>query len=268
MHDVAVRPLRTPEDYAACIRLQEETWGAQFSERVPAAILKVSQRIGGVAAGAFDPAGRLLGFVFGMTGVQDGRLVHWSDMLAVRPELRDRGLGRLLKEFQRDAVRPLGVAEIQWTYDPLVARNAHLNINRLGVRVVEYVRDMYGSDTDSALHRGLGTDRFVVGWPVADGGSEAAARDVLARLPGAADGPVANSAGADGDLAGAPLLRVEIPPDVHAVQAASLERAAAWRASTRRAFEHFLTRGYAVAGFYRDADRCFYVLQSAARGHR
>jgi predicted GNAT superfamily acetyltransferase len=262
---VAVRPLRTAEDYAACLQLQDETWGAQFSERVPAAILKVAQRIGGVAAGAFDPDGRLLGFVFGMTGVQDGHLVHWSDMLAVREGLRDAGIGRRLKEFQRDAVRRLGVTTILWTYDPLVARNAHLNFNRLGVHVTEYVRDMYGADTDSALHRGLGTDRFVVAWPVAEDGDARTVRDVLARLPAAADAPLANGE-SSADRAATPLVRVEIPPDIHAVQAASLEQAAAWRADTRRAFEHFLARGYAVTGFYRDRDsgRCFYVLHSAA----
>src|SRR5919201_4895873 len=190
-----VRHVRTHEEYVSCVALQEETWGAAFSERAPAAILKVSQRLGGIAAGAFDAQDRLLGFVFGITGVEHGRLVHWSDMLAVRPEFRDHGIGRRLKEFQRDALRALGVELVYWTFDPLVARNAHLNFNRLGVRVAEYVIDMYGSDTDSALHRGLGTDRFVVAWPVApDAGDPLATRDVLARLPDAADAPIANSA--------------------------------------------------------------------------
>ena len=76
----------------------------------------------------------MLGFVFGMTGVQDGRLVHWSDLLAVRPEARDRGLGRRLKLYQRSLVAELGVTRMLWTYDPLVARNAHLNLNALGAR--------------------------------------------------------------------------------------------------------------------------------------
>src|SRR5213080_165617 len=165
-----MRHLSTHEDFVACVALQEDTWGAAFSERVPAAILKVSQRLGGITAGAFDAQDRLLGFVFGMTGVENGRLVHWSDMLAVRPELRDHGIGRRLKEFQRDTLLERGVGLVYWTFDPLVARNAHLNFNRLGVRVLEYVIDMYGSDTDSALHRGLGTDRFIVAWDIATPG--------------------------------------------------------------------------------------------------
>src|SRR5207302_4181903 len=119
----------------------------------------------------FAAQDRLLGFVFGMTGVENGRLVHWSDMLAVRPELRDHGIGRRLKEFQRDTLLERGVGLVYWTYDPLVARNAHLNFNRLGVRLAEYVEDMYGI-TDSTLHGGVPTDRLIVAWPTHDAAIE------------------------------------------------------------------------------------------------
>src|SRR5690606_23168912 len=169
--DVVVRPPATLEEFRACVELQRETWGADFEECVPAAILKVSGRIGGVTAGALDGAGGLLGFVFGLTGLDGGRLVHWSHMLAVRAEWRDRGRGRRRRLYQREAVARLGAEAIYWTFDPLVARNAHLNLNRLGARVVEYVEDMYGP-TGSHLHAGLGTDRLVIAWPVQ--GTEAA----------------------------------------------------------------------------------------------
>src|SRR5438874_426281 len=165
--DVDIRPLQTLDELRACVTLQRETWGDEFTDVVPASILKVSQRVGGVAAGAFDADGKLLGFVFGLTGVERGRIVHWSDMLAVRPEARNLGLGRRLKEHQRHAVRELGGSVIYWTFDPLVARNAHLNFNRLGVRLAEYVENMYGV-TDSVLHGGIPTDRMVVAWPTRD----------------------------------------------------------------------------------------------------
>ena len=107
--DIDVRHLATHEEFVACVELQHKIWGAGFSERVPAAILKVSQRIGGVTAGAFDESGDIVGFVFGMTGVENGELVHWSDMLAVRADLRDHGIGRILKEFQlRTLLFPYG----------------------------------------------------------------------------------------------------------------------------------------------------------------
>ena len=273
--ELRIRQLRSHEEFAACVALQHETWGADFSERVPAAILKVSQRIGGVTAGAFDAQERLVGFVFGMTGVENGRLVHWSDMLAVRPELRNRGIGRRLKEFQRDTLLGRGVGVIYWTFDPLVARNAHLNLNRLGVQVAEYVIDMYGSDTDSALHRGLGTDRFVVAWRIAE-----PARSVR-RAAGASPTPpatrtarVLNASAGDGvpaiprlpDGPAEATLRVEIPLEIDRVQEASLTLAGRWRAATRAALTWGLENGYRVDGFYRDdqAARGYYVLSRSA----
>jgi chorismate synthase len=258
-----IRHLGTQEEFDACVALQHETWGADFSERVPAAILKVGQRLGGVTAGAFDAQERLVGFVFGITGIENGRLVHWSDMLAVRPELRDHGIGRRLKEFQRETLLRLGVGVIYWTFDPLVARNAHLNFNRLGVQVTEYVIDMYGRNTDSALHRGLGTDRFIVAW-------ETATPETPERPAGTGTGTVLNASDGDGVPAmprlftGSPdaSLRVEIPLEIDKVQQASLALAGRWRATTRAALTWGLARGYRVAGFYRDAgaQRGYYIL--------
>ncbi|MDQ3698263.1 MAG: GNAT family N-acetyltransferase [Gemmatimonadota bacterium] len=261
---LAIRPVRTLAEYAACVALQDATWGAGFSERVPTAILKVAQRIGGVTAGAFAADGTLLGFVFGMTGVDNGRIVHWSDMLAVRTDARNLGIGQRLKAYQRDHCRRLGVEVIYWTYDPLVARNAYLNLGRLGARAVEYVCDMYGAETDSPLHRGIGSDRFVVAWEIARPSPTPGSDDIATLIPAAMEAPVVGTPESnDAPLArGVPLLRVEVPADIGAVQARSLDDAARWRASTRGAFTTALANGYAVAGFYRDAGgRCYYVLQ-------
>ena len=272
---VDIRPLRTTDELLACVELQRSTWGEAFSDLVPASILKVSQRVGGIAAGAFDADGRLLGFVFGLTGVERGRVVHWSDMLAVREEARDLGLGRMLKEYQRDAVRALGGTVIYWTYDPLVARNAHLNFNKLGVCVAEYVEEMYG-DTDSELHRGLGTDRFVVAWPVLRHESEThaiASRKLAADTSDAVRAaPLLNPDLADGTVPDLSVVektrprhvRVAIPRDISAVQSQSLDVAGRWRQSTRRAFQWALARGYSVRGVYADqgGECSYYVLTS------
>jgi chorismate synthase len=261
-----IRHLGTQEEFEACVALQHETWGADFSERVPAALLKVGQRLGGVTAGAFDAQERLVGFVFGITGVENGRLVHWSDMLAVRPEVRDHGIGRRLKEFQRETLLRSGVGVIYWTFDPLVARNAHLNFNRLGVEVREYVIDMYGSNTDSALHRGLGTDRFIVAWDIATPGATdtPAWREATraARVVNASDGDRIPTMPRLRDGPAAATLRVEIPLEIDTVRDASLSVAGRWRATTRAAFTSLLAHGYRVAGFYRDAEaeRGYYVL--------
>lgn len=268
---VSIRSLRTHGEYRTCVELQRETWGTHFNEVVSPTLLKISQRVGGVAAGAFDGSGNLLGFVFGLTGIESGRLVHWSHMLAVREAARDAGIGRRLKEYQRDVLRSLGVETVYWTFDPLVARNAHLNLNRLGADVLEYIVDMYG-DTASSLHSGLGTDRFVVAWQLDRSATVSGARRSLFDPAPIAAAPVVNAVVAAENrsvpvelpLEVAPAVRVEIPPDIQETKATLPEAANAWRATTRRAFAWYLERGYRVAGFHRDREtgRSFYVLSS------
>ena len=250
-----IRPLATHEEREACVELQRETWGREFTELVPPSLLFAVQKIGGVVAGAFDRGGQMLGFVFGFTGTEGGELVHWSDMVAVRADAQGRGIGPALKAYQREAVLRLGVRTMYWTCDPLVAKNAHLNFNHYGVRVVEYVRDLYGSETRSVLHRGLGTDRFIVAWPLDRAGpppgSSAAALAAPVVNPDTEEG----GTGDPQPFAAAPppALRIEIPDDIGRVQARSLEVAGRWRATTRRAFLWCLGHGYTVAGFTRDA---------------
>jgi len=269
--DVAfeIRPVRTIEEAQRCVALQKEIWGAAFSELVPPAILWAAQKIGGVTAAAYDADDRLAGFVFGMTGIQEGRLVHWSDMLAVRPDLRDRGLGVRLKRYQRDALLPLGVETVYWTFDPLESKNAYLNFGRLGIIAREYHPDLYGR-TDSPLHQGIGTDRLIAVWEIA---SERVRRRLEGEPPPSAedvaDAPLVNETrpGASGieslepdlDL-DAERIRIAVPADIQALKARSPELAAAWRARTRAAFEAYLGRGYVAVEVVREGERSCYVL--------
>jgi chorismate synthase len=266
---IEIRALHSDADLQRCVELQRATWGADYDDIVPPSVLKVAQKVGGVAAGAFDESGRMVGFVFGMAGVRDGRIIHWSDMLAVRAEARDHGVGQRLKEFQRNAARASGATTMYWTYDPLVARNAHMNFNRLGVMVDEYVEDMYGA-SESDLHRGLGTDRFIVAWSLDDDRragnektaiSDAPVMNVNARTPTAAE---LLAFGASRPTA----LRVEIPLDIVAVRDAAPSEAVQWRASTRQAFQWALANGYSVERFVRDAERQrgHYVMALRATG--
>lgn len=218
----------THEELVACVELQRATWGGDFAEIVSPSLLKITRRVGGVSAGAFDDRNELIGFVYGITGVEGGKLVHWSHMLAVRSGLQNHGVGRALKEYQRDAVLALGVDVMYWTYDPLVARNAHLNFNVLGVRAVEYVVDMYG-ETESILHRGIGTDRMVVAWDLGrDEGASATER-------------------------GGGTRRIEVPLDINALQFENPQLAAEWRSVTRPQFLTAMTLPSRVYGFTVDA---------------
>lgn len=276
--DFTIRSFETTEEYRACVELQEETWGVGFSERVPSAILKVSQILGGVSAGAYDVGNRLVGFVFGMTGLRDGEVVHWSDMLAVRPEARDAGLGRRLKEYQREQVLSRGVRTMFWTFDPLQSRNAHLNVTRLGAVVREYRENMYG-DTDSPLHRGIGTDRFVALWQL----DSDRVRTRLERAAVTSDeneeprglwpDPAAFHLALEADTSSplprpgdvviedADFVAVRIPSDIGGLMTHDVELARAWRVATRRVFRYYLESGLEVRAFQRGPTVSTYYLK-------
>lgn len=268
-----IRELQSAEDFRAFEELQKDVWGQNLVEVITAPLARIVQRIGGIAAGAFDRQGAMLGLVFGFTGIKGGIPVHWSHMLAVRESVRDTGLGRKLKLYQRDMLLQAGIKEMYWTFDPLVARNAHLNFNSLGVEVIEYVPDMYGPGDDSELFRGLGTDRFIVVWRIGSVSVEKALESGEASAGHRFDAaPLVVSRSIDSDPLSAPwfhknvagpLLRVEVPPDIHFLRDKSADAAAQWRTTTRNAFGTLLGLGYRVTGFYREkrSGRCFYCLE-------
>ncbi len=271
------RPLSSEDDFAACIELQRATWGRDFSDAVPMSILKITQKAGGIAAGAFAADGRLLGFVYGLTGVKPGsappKVFHWSHMLAVDPAARDLGLGTRLKRYQRELLLPLGVDRVEWTYDPLEARNAHLNLNHLGALPDQYVRDMYEGEFGSDLARGIGTDRFILAWAIAGdrverrlAGGPPSREETIRRFGDAPRigpdnfGPDVNE---NEPLPAGPRVRIEIPASVQDLKTADLDRARAYRGSTRRAFEHYLELGWRIGSYYKDpiGDVCYYCAE-------
>jgi len=241
---VSIRPLKTMADYAKAAELQALTWGLDYADIVPASVLKVAAEVGGITLGAFAPDTTMVGFVFGLTGPREGSLAHWSHMLAVRPRWRDQGIGRALKSEQASLLRARGVDAMLWTFDPLVARNAHFNLTRLGVQVERYVPDMYGA-TGSALHA-FGTDRFVVRWSL---DSEC--------------GPDRDALGRTNEETAGPYRRITIPRDIEAVHVSDPARALRWRADSRAAFTAALEEGYEIVGFSRaDESDCHYLLRA------
>ena len=254
------RPFATPEDAAACFDLQGEIWGRTF-DRVPASLLRVATGIGGLAIGAFDDSGALVGFVFSLAGMHNGEPIHWSHMLAVREAARGTGVGRHLKEMQQAILARRGIKRVLWTFDPLQARNAHLNFNRLGVRLIDYVENMYGI-TASPLHHGLATDRLVVELPTTALPARAAANGANGTLPVLTPFPHAGDVTVDLDETNVPAVLIEIPTDLQRVTSTTPDVAGTWRLATRASFLTALRRGYDVTGLRRDltTNRAFYTL--------
>lgn len=263
-----IREMASLAEYQACVLLQEQIWGAGFSELVPGAILRVAQKIGGVSGGAYDGNGQLAGFVFGMTGIRDGVIVHWSDMLAVRPDARGTGLAERLKQYQRDRVRALGATVMYWTADPLVARNAQFNINVLGALPAEYVENMYGENTGSTLHGAMPTDRVVYRWQLnapppsaRNGQPHERDRDLLSAITVGADGvPRAVPTGEHR------VVRVHLPNDLSQLHAAGGSSARDWRLAVRDAFTSRLDHGFTVERFVRGVGDAlpYYVMTASA----
>lgn len=262
---ITIRSIDTLAELQACVALQEHVWGAGFSEAVPVSLLKAATYVGGLAIGAYDRDDVLVGFVFGLTGVHEGRTLHWSHLLGVADAARNLGVGRMLKEHQRDELARRGIAEMRWTFDPLIAKNAHLNLNLLGARVVRFAPNMYGT-TGTPLHHGLPTDRFVVSCPTVDAAGGRRRVEMAAD-----DAPVLSlEPRLDDDLLDTRRLpariRLEVPTDFQGMMAQSPARAAEWHAAVRTQLLWAIGGGYAVAGLQRDAvsSRSFYVLTSAA----
>jgi predicted GNAT superfamily acetyltransferase len=150
------------EELEACVALQKEVWNFDDVDLVPLRMFVVSQKIGGQTIGAFQ-GDELVGFAFSIPGSRAGHAYLHSHMLAVRDSFRNHGLGRRLKLAQRDDAMQQGFELLEWTFDPLEIKNAHLNLSRLGAIARRYSVNHYGHSS-SPLQGGLPTDRLVAEW--------------------------------------------------------------------------------------------------------
>ncbi len=160
---IRIAPVKTLADFEQAVDVQLAVWGYSDNDLVPKRVFIVAERIGGQVLGAFDGEA-LVGFAMALPGYRDGKPYLHSHMLAVLPEYRNAGLGR---RSEAGAARRCAGARhssrMEWTFDPLEIKNAHLNIARLGAIARRYMRNIYGPST-SPLQGGLPTDRLVVEW--------------------------------------------------------------------------------------------------------
>jgi chorismate synthase len=264
---VLVRPARARDDYDACVLLQREVWGLSDLEITSAIQLVATVHAGGlllVAESAGDetrpPAGSsrgIVGFCYAFAALRGGEAHLHSDMLAVRPAARGCGVGLLLKWAQREEALRRGLRLVTWTFDPLRAPNARLNLRRLGAVAREVLPDLYG-ETTSALHHGLPTDRLLARWDLDSPGvtrraaGETTAAPALAAIPALNDlswrGGLPVSSPPRLDLDG-PELLLEIPGDWDAVVRADAALAREWQDVVRGALVSSFARGYSAVDF-------------------
>ena len=159
---IVVRKCSALEEFHACVRLQQKIWDEEDLEIEPSTMFVVASLTGGQVLGAFDGE-KLVGFTMAVVGVRHGAVYLHSHQTGVGAGYRDRGIGRMLKLFQREEALARGIRLVEWTFDPLELKNAHFNLNRLGAICRRYIPDLYGVTT-SPLHRGIPTDRLVAEW--------------------------------------------------------------------------------------------------------
>jgi predicted GNAT superfamily acetyltransferase len=249
---IRIAPVTALADFERCVEVQLAVWGYSDGDLIPKRVFIVADRIGGQVIGAFD-RDVMVGFAMALPGYRDRKPYLHSHMLAVLPEYRNAGLGRQLKLAQRDEALARGIDLMEWTFDPLEIKNAHLNIVRLGAIARRYKRDFYGPST-SPLQGGLPTDRLVAEWWLRSArvrrtlGEETAGEHDQVRGEEMAQQPPAAE-------------RVAVPHAIHDWKRNPEQRKLAEHLQTHNSLslESAFARGLAITGYERspEGDGCF-----------
>lgn len=217
---IAIRTLDDLDEVFAASALFSEVWGGD-RDPMPAALMRALAHAGNYVVGIYD-GDRLVGASVAFFAAPGARSMH-SHVTGVLGEYQSQGLGRALKQHQRAWALARDVGHVTWTYDPLVARNAHFNLRVLGGRVTEYLVNQYGAMYDG-VNLGGESDRLMVSWALA---SPPVATPEASRV----------------------VATVEIPADIEAMRVSDPEEAAAWRLRVREQFAALHADGLVVGGF-------------------
>jgi predicted GNAT superfamily acetyltransferase len=244
--EIEVRECSTVAEFDACVRLQREVFGLPDLEISPRRHLIVSRAAGGWTLAAFVK-GDIVGFVHQVVGVLENQIVGYSHMMAVAAEYQNRGIGARLKWAQRERSLAEGRGLIKWTWEPLRARNAHFNLNRLGVVVRSYAVNFYGTDystdpfADPVERPGLDSDRLFAIWELRSPRVQTLAAGGEDKLP-------------------APSHAIEIPANWPALVKNDAAAARSELLRVRSEFQQAFAAGLVCRGFQRDSERPRYLL--------
>lgn len=248
MDEIVVRECTSIDELDNCVRLQREVFGLPDLEISPRRHLIVSRQTGGWTLGAFN-GDEMVGFVHHLTGVRpDNEIFGYSHMMAVAFEYQNKGVGARLKWSQRARAIAEGRKFIKWTWDPMQARNAHFNLNRLGVTVSSYGKNFYGTDYVTSLTTppdeapGIDSDRLFAEWRLQSPRVEKFAKRQPAELDASPQRTIVIPANWNGLVKGDPVRARD-----------ELDR-------VRGEFVSAFSEGLVCAGFERSADQPRYLL--------
>lgn len=248
MVEPVIRECTTIDDLDNCISLQREAFGLPDLEISPRRHLIVSRQAGGWTLGAFLGE-RLVGFVHHLAAVRPNNEVYgYSHMMAVAKDVQNLGIGARLKWAQRERALSEGRDFIKWTWDPMQARNAHFNLNRLGVVADTYGDNFYGTDynLDPAQRQdqrpGLQSDRLFANWYLNSHRVRALAM------------------GQNQDISSNSVGSVAVPADWSAMIKNDVIRARHEQERVRSEFKTAFAKGLVCAAFERGEERSKYLL--------
>ena len=188
-------------------------------------LLQAMVHSGAYLSGAFI-GDKCVGAAFAFPATTEGLHLH-SHMTAVLDNYRDQGIGYALKINQWQWAKNNSYKEITWTFDPLVARNAKLNLIKLGIDISAYYPNFYG-DMPDALNAGDESDRVMASWKVV--GDQSVPRSVTL-----------NSSNSD--------ILIKIPEDIVAIRSEDISENLKWRHKVREEFMNAFEKGGKVVGF-------------------
>jgi len=238
---VLVRHCHGLREFEACVQVERAAWQSADIDVVPLPLFVVAAETGGQVLGAFR-GGELVGFTMAIAGWRSRKPFLHSHMTAVLEPFRNQGIGKQLKLFQRKDALARGISLVEWTFDPLVAKNAYINLMRLGAIARRYLTNAYGLTT-SPLHSGLPTDRLVAEWRLRS------AR-VASALAGKPEAAVSKRS-----------ARISIPAAVEDVKMASPANAAQLQIELRDQFTRWFAKGYAATAVERTPTGMDYILE-------
>jgi predicted GNAT superfamily acetyltransferase len=231
--EVTIQKCEALEEMQACFALHKEVWKFADRDLIPVRMFVVAAKIGGQVIGAFVHK-QLIGFALAIPAIRNGHCYLHSQMLAVLPQYRNRGLGRRIKLFQREDALARSFELMEWTFDPLEIKNAYLNIEKLGAIARRYNVNQYGI-TSSFLQGSLPTDRLVAEWWMKSKRVESV---------------LAGSLRAEFEC----RARIDVPAEIYEWKAEAATRPQAFAAqdANRARFARAFVEGLSVLGYERD----------------
>jgi predicted GNAT superfamily acetyltransferase len=278
---VTVARFRHLADFKTCEDIQREVWRAQDIDIIPASLLLVSNRTGGIVLGAYNNIGDMIGFVFSLLGKLNGVPIQYSYALAVRVAYRNFDVAFKLKVAQRKEALKRKISLISSAFDPMQPLNAYFALGKLCQKGDSYEENFCGDPT-SAPGRNLPADRILTHWNLNDAAvvrrletgpphrdlrKELKQQTVINHLSEVSPGLFDSSSMKLNCTEDRFLF--EVPHNLPEIKQRDLGLALEWQVKMRQVFSHYFRKGYLAADFWvAEQDgrpRTFYLLEKKKR---